>query len=69
MLLSRAQLPSVPSLDRVAEPHRFARDQSQIPGSIGRDAKRICRGLMMARVGCVELRDQQIGAHLCYFKK
>ena len=61
--------PMVATFDWVAEPHRFARDESQLPGSIGRDAKRICRGLMMARIGWVELREERLGAGLRYFKK
>jgi hypothetical protein len=69
LVLRCCRLPSVPPLDRMTEPHRFARDESQLPGSIGRDAKRICRRLLMARIGWIELRDQQIGAHLRYFKK
>ena len=56
-------------MDRVAEPHRFARDESQLPGSIGRDAERIRRGFIMVGIGGVELREKRFRPRLRNFKK
>ena len=55
-------------LYRVAEPRRFTRDEHQFPRDFGGDAKPIRGGVMMARIGWVELREERLGAHLRNFR-